>query len=394
MTRGASASVAGLLAALLGGCVGRPALPPPQFVPVPEVADVESVTFFIGDTGEAPYGASPVLARLREDVAWWSERLEGEAPVAVIVLGDVVYPLGMNPPGTPEFSSDSLLVMGQVDVLTTPYALERARGYFTSGNHDWGLEEDWEGFARIETLSDFLDHARSLTGASVQFVPEPGTGGPYVIDLGTRLRIVIIDTAWWILDGGRLGMDRREKVLDGVRQALETAGDREVVIAGHHPFYSAGPHGGEVSFWRTLGVRYLLVRSGALLQDLTSLPYRELSAGLRTIFEDVEPPLLFAGGHEHSLQVFRAIDPTDPEFSIVVGSASKLSSLGTGPGMQFGSSTPGYMRLVVERNGGVTLSVESAPADFLACPTDEPERSGCMAEGVEAFETVHSQRLR
>jgi hypothetical protein len=385
---------AAVVAVFVTGCAGPLRLPTPSFVSAPDVSEVESVVYLVGDTGEAPYGASPVLARLEEDIAWWSERLEGERPVVALFLGDIVYPLGMHAPGTPEHPADSLMVLGQVEVLSTPPALEAASGYFTSGNHDWGLEEDWDGFARIQTLSDFLDRTSQATGASVRFVPDPGTGGPFVLDVGGRLRIIVIDTAWWILDGGRLGMDQRDEVLGGVRRAMETAGDREVVIAGHHPFQSAGPHGGEFNFWKTLGVRYLLVRSGAMLQDLTSIPYREMEAGLRSIFEDTEPPLLFAGGHEHSLQLFAAVQPTDPEFSIVSGAASKLSSIGSRPGMQFGSSTPGYMRLVVERDGGVTLFVESTPADYLACPVEEPARSPCMTAGLEAFATVHSQRLR
>jgi hypothetical protein len=182
-------------------------------------------------------------------------------------------------------------------------------------------------------------------------------------------------------------------VLDGISDALSTAGNRHVLIAAHHPFRSAGPHGGEFSFWRTVGIRYLLTRSGAMLQDLTSVPYREFETGVRGIFARTEPPLAFIGGHEHSLQVFQAVESTDPAFSLVSGSASKLSSIGVQPGMLFGSATPGYMRLVVERGGGVTLFVESAPAEYLSC-AGAAELAACMAAGAEAFEILHSQRLR
>lgn len=354
---------------------------------------MESVFFLVGDAGDAQFDASPILERLRQDVDWWSQRIEGDSAVVVAFLGDNVYPLGLHPRESSEFSEDSLTLMAQVRVLASPAALERANGYFMAGNHDWGLEEDWDGFERIAHLGDFLATASATTGASVRLVPEAGTGGPFVVDVGKRVRLIVLDTAWWILDGGQLGLESRPMVLSGVREAMESAGGRTVFIAAHHPFQSAGPHGGEVSFWSTLGVRYLLDRSGAMLQDITSVPYRELAGGLREIFADTGPPLLFAGGHEHSLQVFRGIEPTDPAFSTVSGSASKLSSVGDQPGMLFGRSAPGYMRIVVERDGGVTLFVEAAPRDFLDCPVEVPARTPCMTEGVDAFEVVHSQRL-
>ena len=94
------------------------------------------------------------------------------------------------------------------------------------------------------------------------------------------------------------------------------------------------------------------------------------------------------------MQLLRGLEPTDPAFTIISGSASKLSRVGPAEGLLFARSAPGYMRLVVEKGGGVTLFVEAAPEQFLSCPTSAPERSGCMANGVAAFETVHSQRLR
>jgi hypothetical protein len=166
-----------------------------------------------------------------------------------------------------------------------------------------------------------------------------------------------------------------------------------VLLVAHHPLRTGGPHGGQVSFWKTLGVQYLLVKSGAIFQDLSSVPYRDLERGLRDIFSQTRPPLAFIGGHDHSLQLFRALEPTDPKFTIVSGSASKLSRVAPARGMQFGRSAPGYMRLVVEKDGGVTLFVEAAPERYVSCDGGGAQRAACLARGVAAFQTVHSQRL-
>lgn len=380
---------------LLGACMTQPMRPPaPTLVPLPQPAEVDRVVFLLGDAGEARRTNYPILSVLQEDVEYWSDRLADSA-VSVLFLGDIVYPYGLHPPDDPAYPGDSAIVMDQVDVLTGPAALaRRAQGYFLMGNHDWGTEEDWEGSERIRRLDAFLRMARGETGASVQMAPEAGRGGPMILDMGEHVRFLMLDTAWWLLDGGRLSLENQGDVLAGVERAMETAGDREIFIAAHHPFRSGGPHGGEFDFWRTIGFRYLLARSGAILQDVTSVPYRKLEYGLRDIFRRQGSPLGFIGGHEHSLQVLSPLRDTDPEYSIVSGSGSKLSEIGAVDGVYYGSSTPGYMRLVIEKNGGITLAVVSAPAEYQFCPTAEPARTECMEAGTAAFRTMHSQRLK
>lgn len=383
-----------LLFSLQAACASTPPrLPPPQQIAAPDPADVEHVIFLVGDAGTARREYYPILPRLEQDIEGWAERLNADSAVTVLFLGDNIYPLGLHPPGSREFPGDSAILMDQVRLLAGPCSRERkAQGYFIAGNHDWGLKKDFEGFVRLKHMDDFLERASAATGASVRLVPEAGTGGPHVLDLGTHVRLPILDTAWWLLGGGE--GPPHQAMLDSLEAIIQSAGDREILLAAHHPLRTAGSHGGTFSFWRTLGVRYLLVRSGTILQDLTSAPYRALENGLRGIFERNGPPLVFIGGHDHSLQVFRSIEPSDPIYSIVSGSASKLSSVGTAAGMLFGRSEPGYMRLIVEKDGGVTLWVEAAPKRFQSCPDDNPERAECMAEGVAAFQTVHSQRLR
>ena len=386
-------ALGGLVA--IAGCAraGVP-LPEPAFVAAPDPATVESVFFLVGDAGDAEPGFAPILERLEDDIEWWSERLAPDAAVSVLFLGDIVYPLGMTAAGAESFERDSAVVAGQAGLVGGPSALARGAGaYFMAGNHDWGLEEDWGGFQRLRNLADFLNRTSARTGVNAHVVPEPGTGGPEVVDFGRHARLLMLDTAWWILDGGQLGLDDQPHVLAGIRDAIAGAGDRHVFIAAHHPFRSAGPHGGEFDFWRTLGVRYILMRSGALLQDISSVPYRELENGLRSIFLAEGRPLAFIGGHEHSLQLFTAVDPSDPHFSLVSGSASKLSGVGAQEGMIFGQEAPGYMRLIVERDGAVSLFIEATEPEFLACAGDEAERAACVEEGVAAFRVVHSQRL-
>lgn len=93
---------------VLGGCAPPPP-PPPLSGPValPDTGEVERVVFLLGDAGDAQAETSPVLARLREDVEHWSARLPHDSAVAVLVLGDNVYPTGLQSPpsrATPQCS--------------------------------------------------------------------------------------------------------------------------------------------------------------------------------------------------------------------------------------------------------------------------------------------------
>jgi hypothetical protein len=310
--------------------------------------------------------------------------------VVVLYLGDNVYPHGLGEPGSLTWAEDSAKVASQVSLVAGPRALEKgARGIFLAGNHDWGERKDQEGAVKLFHLGALLDGLRA-TGPAVALVPPPGTGGPVVVDVGTRLRLVLLDTAWWLLEDES---DPRIPVVEGVSEAMATAGGREVVIAAHHPFDSGGPHGGLAVLGKTLGVRALLSLSGALLQDLRSRPYAALRQALLEIFQEHGPPALFAGGHEHSIQLVAGDGRTVPRRNLVSGAGSKLTAVGPLPGLLFARSEPGFARLLVLRDGTLHLSIETAPAEYLECPQAEEVRARCMADGVAAYRVVWSEPL-
>lgn len=381
-----------VLLGILAGCV-RPIepLPPPQFVAAPSPSDVDRVLFLLGDPGEARGTNYPILVRIQQDIEWWSESLAADTAVALLILGDLIYPDGLPEPGTAEFPADSAILMDQVHLVAGPAALRRGtQAYFIPGNHDWGLDAEHVGPVRLQRIEDFLEAAAAETGAGVRLAPEAGKGGPHVVDWG-RVRLLLLDTAWWLVPADDAA---RTTTLEQVDSAMAGAGDRDVLFAAHHPFASAGEHGGSRKFWELFGFEYILNRSGAILQDLSSIPYQRLLRGLRAIFARRGPPLAFIGGHEHNLQVLDAVEPTDPRYSLVSGSGSKLTAVGRAPGLRYGEAVPGYIRLVFEKNGGVIVFVEAVSEEYLSCPSGEPGRSECMARGVAAFRTVYSQRLR
>ena len=384
----------GVLLALLplAACVKE--VPEPDFTPIPaaDAAVVDQVVFLVGDAGEALFASTPLMPHLQTEVERWSAALAREEAVSVLFLGDNVYPAGIHDVGDLRRAQDSLHLDAQIQVMSGPHAIRWSnRGFFVAGNHDWGNLYGLPGLERIRNQERMLDAFGNRP--RVDLYPEAGLPGPQVVDAGDAVRFVFLDTHWWL----QAGHDHilRDTVFFNVGEILRGAGDRAIVFASHHPFVSGGTHGGPVPIWRGLGLLWLLNKTGSLVQDLNSPIYRELLGGLEELFRDIRQPLIYAAGHDHSLQVIEGIGPEKPQWSLVTGSASKTGDVGPAPGMRFGADQPGYMRLAFRRDGAVELHVYATTDEYLHCGDDDGEDvATCMRDGVNAFEEVYSSQLR
>jgi hypothetical protein len=379
-----------MLAGLLAGCASRLPELPPSMIGMPAAEDVESVVFILGDAGYADEARDPVVRRLAEDVEQWSGLLGRDSSVIVLFLGDIVYPVGLRHDAD-HYPRDSAIVQSQVNILGGPSARAAgAIGYFLPGNHDWGNARNVEGVRRLQNLEAFLDRRRS-EGVHVRLQPEAGQPGPAVVDVGQHTRLLLFDTAWWLLaESDYLKQRSYQQTGDVIRSAA----DRSIIVAAHHPMTSAGPHGGAVPFWRTLGLRTLMHRAGAIQQDLNSVVYRELLDALLRAFEHGQP-LVFAGGHDHNLQVIATDSFPRPRYNVISGSGSKITSVGHVDGMLYRHAAPGYAKLITHRSGRVDLFVVAAPdASFLRCSGEGGALAECMTEGVRAMQPTFGMRLR
>ena len=383
-----------LLAGALGGCAPTlaPAFEPALEFGLPEPDAVEAVVILVGDAGAAGDGTSPLLADLAARVEHWGDRLEGDSAVTVAFLGDNVYPLGVRDRGHRKFPEDSVRLWSQIATLDGPVARAGgAQGLFLPGNHDWGESTDEAGLVRLLNQSEMLAAARG-DGTPVRMAPEAVGPGPDVVDVGSALRLISIDTQWYLQSRDDVA---RGALLGRVGDAMADGGDRHIVILAHHPFQSAGPHGLLMQKGKALGIPYLMRKSGSLIQDRNAAPYRDLLSRLRTLFRDVgRPPLAIAGGHDHSLQVLDPEGPDEPRTILVSGAGSKITEVAESDLLRYASSTPGYMMLVLRRTGAVDLFVLAAASRAPLCPpTPESERVACMASDPVALDVVYSERL-
>ncbi len=345
---------------------GSPTIPitPPAPAPAPET--IEHTVFLVGDAGAAAPGADPVLEALAAELS------SRPSASTVVYLGDNIYPRGMPDSASPLRREAERRIAAQADVV----ADAGARGIFVPGNHDWaaGGRDGWDAVLRQERF--IADRAM----ANLVMLPGGGCPGPAVIDIGERLRLVILDTQWWLQSEPKpmhptssCATDSPAEVTDSLRGALRSAGDRYVGVIAHHPLLSGGLHGGHFGLldhifplrvlksWLwiplpALGSAYPLARaSGISSQDLSGRLNREMRDSL-TVALAVRPPLFFASGHEHNLQVLDGLSARHLLISGVgyFGHTSRVVYLEQS---RYAAAKSGYMRVELVRDGRVRLAV-------------------------------------
>ena len=362
----------GIVALTMLACT--PALQPVTLVPapVPPMDSIELALFLIGDAGSKVYDGEPVLAELaRQADSFRTVRQY------VVFLGDNVYPRGVPPVDHPAREDAEHKVAAQV------YAIRNgaAQGLLVPGNHDWDRQgpDGWNAIRRQDSL------VRQLGDTAVQLLPHGGCPGPEVVDVGTHLRLIALDSEWWVHthvkpygDTSPCPTRTEQEVTDSLLGALRDKGARHAVVLDHHPLRSGGEHGGSfglvdhifplrnVQSWLwiplpIIGSLYPLARkNGISNQDLSGHKYRQMVRAFEIVFAKY-PPLVMASGHDHDLQVIRGGRPevTNAGYQLVSGAGilGHESLVRKVEGSLFERATAGFMRLDFTHDGRVRLAV-------------------------------------
>lgn len=374
-----------LTATLSGGCATRQDRPTAEPVAVPHSAEVQTSLYLLGDAGDPDREFEPVFAALENRLA----AAGGER--VVLFLGDNIYPAGMPAPEHPGRNEAERRLKAQIDLVREA----GVRGILLPGNHDWGRRGSTDPAAIIAQDRFIRQHGAEYA----DLIPAGGEPGPVVVDIGEQVRVIAIDTQWWLQQpepfpdpGSRSGTgatehalpadsgshDPREALLTALAEALRTAGNRHVVLAGHHPLASGGRHGGRFRWtdhlfplralspvlWLplpVLGSAYPISRMlGISPQDVSSPRYRAMIASLRSVFGQY-PPLVYAAGHEHNLQVIRG---ESVGYILISGAGcfDHLAPTGWLETTLFAARRSGFMELQVLTDGRVRLGVRAVDA--------------------------------
>ena len=308
----------------------------------PQSRDIETSLFLIGDAGEPdPRAVGVPLDSLRAQAALAPQRS------IIVFLGDNVYPDGIPEEGRAEWADARRRLEAQVQAVPPG-----ARGIFVPGNHDWGGEQPF-GLYSIRLQERMI--AQLARGRNIRMYPFNGCPGPMAVDAG-RLRLITLDTQWWlhefiVRDSTTQCANTIGAVTQELRDDVHTTPERVVVVVAHHPLMTGGPHGGYCGM--AAPFRRFAVRS----QDVMSRVNRSMRDSIESAFRGA-PPLVYAAGHDHSLQVLRGGGSARYTLVSGAGSASKVSCTVRLRESHYTSpNRPGFMRLDIMRNRGVLLRV-------------------------------------
>ena len=368
------------IALLVAGCAGKQlekssAQPTADRCVALAPSDVEAIShrfLLIGDAG-ATKPREPVLERLKERADELPEH------TTIVFLGDNVYPKGIPRGRDPEAERR---MEAQLQVLRD----SDVEGFFLPGNHDWA-KGTHEGLAAIGRQEKYI------LGAGVgEFLPKGGCPGPVHKDRDGA-RLIVIDTQWLIhkneksyrdcFPGKTVGseVEARKELFDQLTKMVEDANDRTVIVAAHHPLDTHGPHGGyfnwqdhlfpltrlQKALWVPLpgvGSLYPLLRWHIVKddQDLAGSGNKKMVHAIQEALAKAGKPVIFAAGHEHSLQVLRNVPGTSRVLVSGLGSSEKATPVREGDNTDFEHGDPGFMELDVLKAGGAYLRVYDGPS--------------------------------
>jgi hypothetical protein len=355
------AAAAALLAAALplGGCfttvagLGRVS---------PLVNEADSLALrlvLIGDAGLPAPGGEPVLKGLQTEIGYDPKYS------FVVFLGDNVYPRGMVLDSTAtERRENERIINDQL----APLLATGVHGIMLPGNHDWatGTAGGWEAI-RAEAA-----YVNARGRGLVRFLPEGGCPGPVVLDFGDVVRLIVLDTQWWLQTGyprphGATATGCRarteQEVVDSLRADLASAGQRRTVVLSHHPLVSGGQHGGYFDWPTYLFPFHPWARQAGVFarQDVSGREYRALIAAMVRAFSG-NAPLVHAAGHEHNLQLLRG---AGAHYQVISGAGIYNHTTPTRaiPGTLYARRASGWTTLAFLRDGRVRLAYRTVDAE-------------------------------
>jgi hypothetical protein len=304
----------------------------------------------IGDAGLPAPGGEPVLKALRHEIE------KQPRNTFVVFLGDNVYPRGMVLDSSAAERRENERIL---DTQMAPLLEAGVNGVMLPGNHDWATGTE-SGLETVRVQERYVNRrGRDL----VRFLPLNGCPGPVPLDFGNYLRVIVLDTQWWLqapFPRGTAGCRARSEaeVVDSLRADLRGAGRRRTVIVTHHPQLSGGQHGGYFDWPTYLFPFHPWARQQGLFakQDITGAQYRTMIASFARAWGN-NPPLVFASGHEHNLQVLR-LAPRHYQVVSGAGIYNHSTQSRVIRGTMYARRASGWTELAFLRDGRVRLSVK------------------------------------
>ncbi len=238
-------------------------------------------------------------------------------------------------------------------------ALKQFKGsiHIVPGNHDWA-NGGKRGYRRVLQLESFVEDYLDREAV----MPVQGCPGPYEVELNEGLLMIFLNTQWWLHQWEKgssetgCNMESEYDFIVQLDDLIKRNINKNVVVVGHHPMFSNGPHGGYFStathllppVLGSIYAWYRKTRGG--LQDLADTRYRIMRKGLQNVFAQ-HPNLVYLSGHERSQQYHKS----GKQHYIISGAIANATPTTDGNNARFSYGAPGFGKLNFYQNGDTYL---------------------------------------
>jgi hypothetical protein len=319
----------------------------------------------MGDAGDSTLEPWHRTLAMAADIA-----AEKPEQTSVVMLGDNIYFFGypnLDEEQT-EYDPEQLEL---IDRLNAQLQISRHSGaelFLVPGNHDWYADQ-------VDTQAEHVSAYAKEHGALVSFQPWVKNAIPFPEVVHRKgVSIIFMDTQW-LITAEQAGFDRAMAHLKQlIASTVQEFPNNLILATGHHPIQTMGPH---AQYYTDRGYAFFMALAGLFSesdQDTHNQPYKRLIAGLNDAFT-VDANIIYAAGHEHSLQIFEALSAESltaaarkigPDYQLVSGAAhhNKVSGVGHNDNTLFAVSAEGLMKLSIYSEGAA-LEVISSNGDLL-----------------------------
>jgi calcineurin-like phosphoesterase family protein len=364
-----------------------------------EKGNVDYRILLVGDTGanvdlkepDRPF-KSPLFTAMKRFAELMPTR------TAIVFLGDNIYSKGL--PDIPEQPMESdegcvgrACAERRLDVQIDILKESKARGIFIPGNHDWDSSGK-SGWKRIQNLEEYIENSKK--DADVILIPKAGCPGPVTVPLSGKeaeIALIGLDTQWWLHKYKKPGKNNNpsackpvaeNEILRALKSQIEEGrkNNRHILLVGHHPLITYGKHSGYFNYKDLLDPIHLfsqfMLKAGfSGRQEFPHPIYRDMRVKVQGAIQEAagegSPPLIYAAGHDHSLQVIKGPQGV---MHLVSGAGTpwKGSRVGHNKGTLFSHSNKisgGFIAVDFMQSGKVRLAVIEPRAEGEECKHNE-----------------------
>lgn len=285
----------------------------------------------------------------------------------------------------------------RISLLLKAGHFPNSRQLLIPGDRDW-LNSGVEGWKYSQKLEKILEKSFKR----VNWVPGRGCPGPKEIELDDHLLFIGLNTQFWnhpfekpTPTEAECPISREGDFIEALEDAIDEAGNKNVIIAGHFPLISNGIYGGRNSLKRHIfpltekkknlyvplpifGSLYAAYRQN--IGDRTDIINRRFNPMRKTLLEIMEEnrSMVYLSGHEKNIQILKSHD----NFFINSGAAHTVSMARKDPKSLLISKVPGMIELIYHPDGRLnSQTYEYTNSAFLPTHPISLLNSPCLESG-------------